>query len=98
MTLEWSALALGDRDAIFDYIEAESPRAAIEIDFRIREAVGRLAEFPGSGRPGRIDGTREWVIAGTPYVAVYRIAGNALRILRVLHGAQEWPEEMFRAE
>ena len=98
MILEWSVLALGDRNAIFDYIEAESPRAAIDIDDRIRETVERLAEFPESGRAGRIDGTRELVISRTPYTAVYRIAGNAIRVLRVLHGAREWPEELPREE
>jgi len=96
--LEWSVLALGDRNAIFDYIEAESPRAAIEIDDRIREAVERLAEFPESGRPGRIDGTRELVISRAPYIVAYRIAGNAIRVLRVIHGAREWPEELSREE
>jgi plasmid stabilization system protein ParE len=27
-------------------------------------------------------------------LAAYRIAGDTVRILRVLHGAQLWPEEM----
>jgi len=94
--LEWSVLALGDRNAIFDYIEADSPLAAIDIDDRIRETVERMAEFPESGRPGRIRGTRELVISRTPYIAAYQIAGNAIRILRVLHGAQEWPEKLSR--
>ena len=98
MILEWSVLALGDRNAIFDYIEAESPRAAMDIDDRIRESVERPAEFPESGRAGRIDGTRELVISRTPYIAAYRIAGNAIRVLRVLHGAREGPEELSREE
>jgi plasmid stabilization system protein ParE len=46
------------------------------------------------GRPGRIEGTRELVISRTPYIAAYRIVGNTVRILRVLHGAQQWPDEM----
>jgi len=95
MRLEWSAFALADRDAIFDYIEADSPRAAIAVDGRIRERVGNLAKFPESGRIGRIDGTRELVVRRTPYIAAYRIAGDTVRILRILHGAQRWPEEML---
>ena len=35
MHLEWSLFALSDREAIFDYIEADSPRAAISVDDRI---------------------------------------------------------------
>jgi toxin ParE1/3/4 len=94
MRLEWSRLAQADRDAIFDYIEADSQLAAITVDERIREQVAGLVRFPESGRPGRVEGTRELVIDRTPYIVAYRIAGGALRILRVLHGAQQWPEEI----
>src|SRR5579863_3259057 len=94
MRLEWSAYALADRIAIFSYIEADSPQAAIAVDERIRERVETLAQFPQSGRPGRIEGTRELVINRTPYIVAYRITGETVRILRVLHGARRWPEEM----
>jgi toxin ParE1/3/4 len=73
LRLEWSAYALADRTAIFDYIEADSPQAAIEVDNRIREQVEMLARFPQSGRQGRIEGTRELVISRTPYIAAYRL-------------------------
>jgi toxin ParE1/3/4 len=46
------------------------------------------------GRKGRIEGTRELVISRTPYIAAYRIVDENIRILRILHGAQQWPEEM----
>ena len=38
------------------------------------------------GRPERLESTRELVIAGTPYLVVYRVSGMSLRLL---HGAQE---------
>ena len=94
MHLEWSVFSLADRTAIFDYIEADNPRAAVAVDDRIQTRVEGLAQFPEMGRPGRIEGTRELVISGTPYIAAYRIAGETVRILRVLHGAQQWPDEM----
>jgi addiction module RelE/StbE family toxin len=94
MRLEWSPFAQADRDAIFDYIEADSPQSAVAVDERIREQVERLARFPESGRPGRIEGTRELVIDRTPLVVAYHIRGKTVRILRVLHGAQMWPEQM----
>ena len=61
MRLEWSAHALADRSAIFDYVEADSPQAAFAVDTRIQEQVETLARFPDSGRPGRIEGARELV-------------------------------------
>lgn len=91
MKLTWSAFALSDRDAIFTYIELENPSAAILVDERIVAAVRRLIDFPASGRVGRIAGTRELVINGTPYVAAYAITETAVRIL---HGAQEWPDTL----
>jgi toxin ParE1/3/4 len=92
--LEWSIFAQTDRDAIFDYIEENSPQAAITVDDRIRAQVRRLARYPESGRLGRVAGTRELVIHRTPYIAAYRVVGDTVRILRVLHGAQQWPEDM----
>jgi len=92
--LVWSAFALSDRDGIFTHIEAENPRAAIALDERIAAAARRLVEFPESGRPGRVAGTREFVVTGTPYVAAYTVTESSIRILRVLHGAQKWPDEL----
>lgn len=93
MRLKWSAFALADRDDIFTQIETDSPRAAAAVDEHIAQAVLRLVEFPESGRPGRVPGTRELVIYRTPYIAAYVITADAIRILRVLHGAQMWPED-----
>ncbi|HUY93706.1 MAG TPA: type II toxin-antitoxin system RelE/ParE family toxin [Terracidiphilus sp.] len=95
MILEWSLYAIDDRTAIFDYIETDSPEAAVMIDDRIEAAAEKLEQFPEMGRSGRIEGTRELVIPGTPYIAAYRILGRTVRILRVLHGAQRWPDEML---
>ncbi|EJO28541.1 type II toxin-antitoxin system mRNA interferase toxin, RelE/StbE family [Achromobacter marplatensis] len=94
MKVEWSALAMEDRDRIFDYIESESPKAAIQVDIRIEEQVDQLVQFPELGRLGRIEDTRELVISQTSYVVPYRVYGNVVRILRVLHCAQQWPEEL----
>ena len=91
--LKWSAPALEDRDTIFDYIEVDSPTAAMGVDQRIRECVERLRRFPEMGRPGRIEGTRELMILRTPYIAAYRVADGVVTILGIIHGAQQWPEE-----
>lgn len=94
MRLEWSALALEDRDRIFDYIEEDNPRAAVVVDDQISAQVRQLIRFAETGRPGRIEGTRELVISRTPYIAAYRITGDTVRVLRVLHGAQQWPDDI----
>jgi len=87
--VEWSALAMEDRDRI-----SESPKAAIQVDIRIEEQVDQLVQFPELGRLGRIEDTRELVISQTSYVVPYRVYGNVVRILRMLHCAQQWPDEL----
>ena len=91
MRLLWSPYAIADRDAIFDHIAADNPAAAIATDVAIAQRVERLVQFPRSGRTGRVTGTRELVIPRTSYLAVYRLAPTDILILRILHGARQWP-------
>jgi toxin ParE1/3/4 len=84
---------MNDREAIFDYLEADSPRAAILIDDRIEAQVELLIDTPEIGRRGRIEGTRELVIPRTPYQPT-ELNVRPSRSCAFLHGAQEWPEEM----
>ncbi len=89
-------MALEDRYRIFDYYEFDqaSPRAALLVDERIEKQVNVLLDHPEFGRPGRVNDTRELVIGRTPYIVAYRILGDAVRILRVLHSRQLWPDDV----
>jgi len=91
LRVEWSEQADRDRNGLVDYIAQDNPRAAVGVGDEITRQVAMLAEFPQMGRAGRIQGTREQVIAGTSYIVAYRLKGNAVQVLRVLHGAQQWP-------
>jgi toxin ParE1/3/4 len=93
LRLRWSVTAFADRESIFDYIVSESPRTAVAIDERIQLAAESLADFPLSGRRGRVEGTREQVVVHTPYIIAYKVGQDVISILRVLHGAQRWPDE-----
>jgi len=89
--LVWLKRAIQDRDAQLDYIAEDNPLAAVSQGDRIDEQVDVLLEHPQMGRPGRKQGTRELVISHTPFVVVYRIKGQRIELLRLLHGAQKWP-------
>ncbi|MGH2458091.1 MAG: type II toxin-antitoxin system RelE/ParE family toxin [Chloroflexota bacterium] len=91
MRILWSAPARRDLRAQVFYVAERSPDAARRLQATIRQGVEALTDYPNRGRPGRYEGTRELVITGTPYVVIYRIKEASIRILRVLHGAQEWP-------
>lgn len=91
MNIEWLPEAVRNREAQLAYIGGRNPAAGIDIGDAIARPVPRLADFPEGGRPGRVYGTRELIVAGTPFIVVYRVESSALVILRVLHGAQRWP-------
>jgi toxin ParE1/3/4 len=92
MNIRWTLPAAGDLTQICDYIEKRSSGAtARRVALSISEGVSFLAKFPHKGRNGRHPDTRELVLSGLPYVVVYRLRTDVVEILRVLHGAQEWP-------
>lgn len=91
MRLEWTLKAIGDLREAGDYIAEDNPEAAIKMAGRIREAVENLIEHPNLGRPGRVPGTRELVVSGTPLILVYWVRGATVQVLRILHHSRKWP-------
>lgn len=90
--IRWTRRALRRLEAIGDHIARDNPVAAADVIERIVASVETLAEYPAIGRPGRIAGTRENVVAGLPYIVPYRVTPGAIEILTILHGAQRWPD------
>ena len=93
MRVRWLRRALANLEEEAQYIAAENPPAAARTVATIFAAVDRLARHPAMGRSGRVLGTRELVVSGTPYVIPYRVRGGVLEILRVFHAARQWPSE-----
>ena len=85
MKIKWVLLALNDLDEAGEFIAQDNPEAASRVLKRIWDAVQMLTDHPHAGRAGRVPGTRELVIAGTPFIIPYRVAENTIQILRVLH-------------
>lgn len=90
MKLVWTRSAAADRREIRTYIAQDNPAAALALDELFSEKAGRLLDHPGVGRPGRIAGTRELVVHQN-YILIYDLAGDWVRVLRVLHAARQWP-------
>ncbi len=82
-----------DIRAIVAHIRQDNPAAARRVMLEIKDQVIALAQFPNIGRAGRVDGTREMVITGLPYIAIYEVGDAVVYVMRVLHGARQWPEE-----
>jgi addiction module RelE/StbE family toxin len=92
MRIAWEEEAERDLDRIVDYILQDDPAVALHLVDVIREAVQILTDHPHIGRVGRVVNTRELVIPGTRYIIPYQALSDTVVILRVLHGAQRWPE------
>jgi addiction module RelE/StbE family toxin len=85
----WSPDAVADLRQLHGYVAERNPDAANRVLKNIIAAVNRVAEMPGMGRPGRVPGSREWVVA--PYIVVYGVSSEFVEVIRVIHGARQWP-------
>jgi toxin ParE1/3/4 len=94
MRLVWTGPALRDLAAARAYIALDNPSAAFQQMEFVFAAVETLPRFPESSRPGRRAGTRELVVNRTPFIVPYRIRGDVIELLRVLHGRQRWPDSL----
>jgi len=92
MRVRWLRKAIQNLNAEAEYIAQENPTAAAEMFEYVKAKVESLGDFPASGRPGRVPGTRELVIDRYPYLVPYRVAGDELHVLRVFHTRRKPPK------
>ncbi len=92
MRVRWLDEAIDDLDALQCYIAQDNEKAAANIAAKILHSIDLLETQVDMGRPGRVPGTREIIISGTPYIIPYRVKHDIVEILRVYHCAVQWPE------
>jgi toxin ParE1/3/4 len=92
LTLYWTPTATSHLRSTYQYVAQDNPRAGQSLIERILSVTERLRDFPRMGREGRVEDTRELVIAGTPFVVVYRLHRGQVDVLAVFHAARKWPE------
>lgn len=91
MQLRWTEEAADDLERIADYLLIHVPEQAPDLIRRLYDAPSTLLTFPNRGRPGKKDRTRELVLTGLPFIVVYTVRGDVVFVVRILHGAQQWP-------
>ncbi len=92
MRISWTTPALQDFAAAGEYLVERNPRVAARLEKLVMERINMLVDFPNIGRPGRVTGTRELVIDGTPYIVTYQVLSDSIAIVAFLHGRQQWPD------
>jgi toxin ParE1/3/4 len=87
--VRWTSPAAKDLREIFDHIARDSSEAAANVATKLFDSANSLDLMPNRGRLGRTAGTRELIVPGLPHIIVYRVAGDAVHVLRILHGARK---------
>jgi toxin ParE1/3/4 len=92
MKVRWTVRATRALLEIHDRIALDNRAAAKALSHRARAYTrDTLSSHPYSGRPGRVEGTRESVIHPN-YILVYRITVDSIEIITVRHTARQWPD------
>jgi len=94
MKARFSDRAVRNLTSIWEHIAKDNPAAASRVVGAIVDAAMRLEQFPLSGRAGRIEGTRELVVPGLPYIVPYRVVEDAVLISSVIHTSRKWPKRL----
>jgi toxin ParE1/3/4 len=87
--LLWDDEARTDLINIAKYFSDKNPRVASRLIERIEATAARLTKAD-TGRPGRMRHMREKSVSRTRYVLAYRVTEEEIKVLRVIHSAQEW--------
>jgi len=91
LRIRWLFAASRDLGCAHAFLAKEDPKAAARMVLRVIDAVGVVADHPGSGRAGRVEGTRELVVGDTQFIVPYRVKNGVVEILCVFHHAEKWP-------
>ncbi len=86
MALKWTKTVLRTVDEIAGYIAKDNPIRATSFVIELQRSVQKLQSHPSMGRAGRVPGTRELVLHKN-YIAIYRVRGDDVEILRLHHVA-----------
>ncbi len=87
MKVSFDRRASSDLDDIRDQITLHSPKAAARLYDELRSACDRLSDFPMLGVPSFRGGLRE-LRTVRPYIIVYSVGADVVRIRRIVHGAR----------
>lgn len=92
MRIRWTENALADLQSISEYVERDrNLTTANRVCRSIYEAVQTLRVHPNKGRIAEQIDCRELVLPSLPYVVLYRVANDAVHVLRIWHGARDRP-------
>jgi addiction module RelE/StbE family toxin len=90
MRIRWTLPAADDLEGIKNYLQQNYAPFAEQTVRTIYKRIRSLKSMPNRGRAGHRSGTRELPLTPLPYVVVYSVRAQAVEILHIYHGAQDW--------
>lgn len=92
MVLFWELRSLKDRERLYEYLYGFNPAAADRTDELIQERASGLLEQPFMGVTRDDIKGRLLMIPEISIVLSYVVDSDAIRVLRVLHMKQKFPD------
>ena len=89
----WEEESLNDREKIFEFLFDFNPSAAEKTDQIIETKVENLLEHPLMGVERDIFRGRVLIIPELSMIVSYWVDGDTIRIMRVLHQKQKFPQD-----
>jgi addiction module RelE/StbE family toxin len=89
----WEEESLNDREKIFEFLFDFNPSAAEKTDKIIESKVENLLEQPLMGVQRDIFRGRILIIPEVSMIVSYWLNGETIRIMRVLHHKQKFPQD-----
>ncbi|XPF93250.1 type II toxin-antitoxin system RelE/ParE family toxin [Colwellia sp. RE-S-Sl-9] len=88
----WEEESLNDREKIFEFLFDFNPSAAEQTDQIIEVKVKSLLEHPLMGVQRDLFRGRLFIIPEVSMIVSYWVDGKTIRIMRVLHQKQKFPQ------
>ena len=89
--IRWTNRALRQLSDAYDYLQERSEQGRLAVKHRVVIALTALESYPEIGREGRVIGTYELFVTGTPFILVYRLKRNRIEVIAFLHSSRKWP-------
>jgi toxin ParE1/3/4 len=93
MRIDWSNQAETDLAKIADYFDQTDTDITDESIAKIYAAPKILLNYSFVGPEIGGRGLRKWLVRETPFILLYRIAPEAIQIVRVAHSTMGWIPE-----
>ena len=88
MNIGYSRRALSQLASVYEYLQGRNRSAAENVTASIRSTIARLREMPLLGKPTDEADVRVIMEPEYLYRVFYRVKGQQVIVIRILHGRQ----------